>query len=55
MNLIAGYEFVFLLIIIGYINYLFMLKRYRNDIKKRKINQYNKIAKLYPEGTIIST
>tara|TARA_B100000575_G_scaffold285734_1_gene281461 strand:+ start:2045 stop:2212 length:168 start_codon:yes stop_codon:yes gene_type:complete len=55
MNLIAGYEFVFLLIIIGYINYLFMLKRYRNDIKKRKINQYNKIAKLYPKGTIIST
>ena len=55
MNLTAGFEFLFLLIIIGCVNYSFMLKRYENDLKKRKITQLEKISRLYPKGTIIST
>ena len=48
MNLTAGFEFLFLLIIIGYVNYSFMLKRYENDLKEKKLAQLKKIAKLYP-------
>ena len=55
MNFIAGFEFLVLLIIFGTINYSLMLKRYHNDINKKKINQFKKIAKLYPKGTFIST
>tara|TARA_B100000900_G_scaffold334749_1_gene296129 strand:- start:1770 stop:1937 length:168 start_codon:yes stop_codon:yes gene_type:complete len=55
MNFLAGFELLFLLIIFGYTNYLFMLKRYNNDLKKRKLSQINKIKSLYPKGTFIST
>ena len=55
MNFIAGFEFLFLLIIFGAINYLLMLKRYQHDMRKKKCTQFNKIAKLYPKGTFIST
>ena len=55
MNFIAGFEFLFLLIIFGAINYLLMLKRYQHDMRKKKCTQFNKISKLYPKGTFIST
>ncbi len=55
MNLIAGFEFLFLLMILGTTNYLLMLKRYQRDMKKKKFTQFKKIAKLYPKGTFIST
>ncbi len=55
MNFIAGFEFLFLLMIFGTINYLLMLRRYQNDMNKKKINQFKKITKLYPKGTFIST
>ncbi len=55
MNFVAGFEFLFLLMIIGTINYIFMLKRYKHDMKKKKFTQFKKIARLYPRGTFIST
>ncbi len=53
MNFSAGFEFLFLITIFGYINYLFMLKRYENDIEKRKTYQFKNVSKLYPKGTFI--
>ena len=55
MNFIAGFQFLFLLMTFGTINYLLMLKRYQNDKKKKKFTQLKKISKLYPKGTFIST
>jgi len=54
MNLEAGLNFIIFLFIFGYTNYLIMLKRYENDLKKRKLIQKNRISNLYPKGTFIS-
>ena len=54
MNLEAGFEFIIFLVLFGFTNYLMMLKRYENDLKKRQIFQKNRIAELYPKGTFIS-
>ena len=54
MNFEAGFEFIIFLVLFGYTNYLMMLKRYENDLKKRLVIQKNRIADLYPKGTFIS-
>ena len=54
MNLEAGFEFIIFLIFFGFTNYLMMLKRYENDLRKRHNLQRNKILSLYPKGTFIS-
>jgi len=54
MNFTAGFEFLLLLMIFGSTNYFFMLRRYQNDMKKKKFTQFKKIAKLYPKGTFIT-
>ena len=54
MNFIAGFEFIIILLIFGSINFIMMLKRYENDLKKRKIIQNQNIARLYPKGTFLS-
>ena len=54
MNLEAGFQFIIFLFLFGSTNYLMMLKRYENDIKKKNIIQKNRIAELYPKGTFIS-
>ncbi len=54
MNLLAGFQFILFLFFFGFTNYLMMLKRYDNDLKKRKLIQKNKISTLYPKGTFIS-
>ena len=40
-------------IIFGVVNYLMMLRRYENDIKKKKYLQKEKISRLYPKGSFI--
>ena len=54
MNFEAGFEFIIFLILFGITNYLMMLRRYENDLMKRKIFQRNKISVLYPKGTFIN-
>ena len=54
MNLEAGFRFIIFLALFGFTNYLMMLKRYENELKKRQIIQKNRIAVLYPKGTFIS-
>ncbi len=54
MNFLAGFQLIIFLFLFGLTNYLMMLKRYENDLKKRKIIQKNKISTLYPKGTFIS-
>ena len=54
MNLEAGFQFIIFLVFFGFTNYLMMLKRYENDLKKRQFLQKNRIAMLYPKGTFIS-
>ena len=54
MNLEAGFRFIIFLLLFGSTNYLMMLKRYENDLKKKNIIQKNRIAELYPKGTFIS-
>ena len=54
MNLEAGFQFIIFLFLFGSTNYLMMLKRYENDLKKKNIIQKNRIAELYPKGTYIS-
>ena len=54
MNLEAGFRFTIFLILFGFTNYLIMLKRYQNDLKKKQILKKNRIAELYPKGTFIS-
>ena len=54
MNLEAGFRFIIFLALFGFTNYLMMLKRYENDLKKRQIKQKHRIAVLYPKGTFIS-
>ena len=53
MNLEAGFQFIIFLVFFGSANYLMMLKRYENDLKKRQLIQKNRIANLYPKGTFI--
>ena len=53
MNFDAGIRFIVFLIIFGVINYLMMLRRYENDVKKKKYLQQEKISKLYPKGSFI--
>jgi len=53
MNFEAGIRFIVFLLIFGVTNYLMMLRRYENDIKKRKFLQHEKISKLYPKGSFI--
>ena len=53
MNFSAGFGFILFLLILGFSNYLMMLKRYENSLKNRKLIQKNKIAELYPKGTYI--
>ena len=53
MNFAAGIGFIFFLLIFGVINYLMMLRRYENDIKKKKLLQHKKISRLYPKGSFI--
>jgi len=55
MNLIAGFQFLLILIIFGYINYLLMLRRYIKDIENKKTTQLKNISRLYPKGTFIRT
>ena len=54
MNLEAGFRFIIFLLLFGSTNYLIMLKRYENDLKKKQFIQKNRIAELYPKGTFIS-
>ena len=53
MNFEAGLKFICFLVFFGFTNFLFMLKRYDHDIRKRKILQKTQISKLYPKGTFI--
>ena len=53
MNFLAGFEFIIFVTLFGFVNYLMMLSRYENDLKKRQIMQKNKISVLYPKGTFI--
>ena len=54
MNLEAGFQFVIFLVLFGLTNYLMMLKRYENDLKKKQLLQKNRISDLYPKGTFIN-
>jgi len=53
MNFEAGIRFIVFLIIFGVTNYLMMLRRYENDIKKKKYLKQKKISRLYPKGSFI--
>jgi len=53
MNFDAGIRFIVFLIIFGVANYLMMLRRYENYVKKKKYLQQEKISKLYPKGSFI--
>ena len=53
MNFVAGLSFICFLSFFGFVNYLIMLRRYDQDLKKRKILQRSKISNLYPKGTFI--
>tara|TARA_B100000886_G_scaffold306630_1_gene239102 strand:- start:605 stop:772 length:168 start_codon:yes stop_codon:yes gene_type:complete len=55
MNIEAGFKYVIFLITFGFFNYYLMLARYENDLKKIKMVRKNKISKLYPKNTFIST
>jgi len=53
MNFEAGIRFIVFLVLFGVTNYLMMLRRYENEIKKMEFLQYEKISKLYPKGSFI--
>jgi len=53
MNFEEGIRFIVFLIIFGVTNYLMMLRRYENYIKKKKYLQQKKISRLYPKGSFI--
>ena len=53
MNLDSGIRFIVFIVVFGFTNYLMMLKRYENELRKRKILQRDKISNLYPKGTFI--
>ena len=54
MNLEAGIKFIFFIVLFGLTNYLMMLRRYENDIKKKKLLQHKKISRLYPKGSFFA-
>ena len=54
MNFVKGFEFIIFVILFGFANYLMMLRRYENDLKKKRTIQKNKITFLYPKGTFIN-
>ena len=53
MDFEAGIRFIVFLVIFGFTNYLMMLRRYENDVKKKKYLQQEKISRLYPKGSFI--
>ncbi len=53
MNFLAGFQFIVFLLLFGSINYLIMLRRYENDLNKKKNIQIKAISKLYPKNTFI--
>jgi len=53
MNFEAGIRFIVFLALFGIANYLMMLRRYENNIRKKKSLQQCKISKLYPKGSFI--
>ena len=53
MNFEAGIKFIVFLVIFGFTNYLMMLKRCENDIKKNKLLKQKKISRLYPKDSFI--
>ena len=53
MNFEVGIRFIVFLVIFGFTNYLMMLRRYKNEIKKKKFLQHEKISRLYPKGSFI--
>ena len=53
MNLESGFEFIIFMVLFGFANYLMMLKRYENDLKKRQLIQKKRISNLYPKGFFI--
>jgi len=53
MSIEAGIRFIFFLVIFGVKNYLIILRRYENDIKKKTLLQHKKISRLYPKGSFI--
>lgn len=53
MNFEAVIRFIVFLVIFGVTNYLMMLRRYENGIKKKKYLQQKKISRLYPKGSFI--
>jgi len=53
MNFEAGIRFIVFLVIFGFTNYLMMMRRYENYIKKKKFLQQEKISRLYPKGSFI--
>ena len=55
MNLENGFKLIIFLTLFFIINYLIMLIRYENELRKRKIIQRNKIATLFPKGAFIKS
>ena len=53
MKIESGIRFIFFLLIFGFTNYLMMLRRYENDMRKKKFLQHKKISSLYPKGSFI--
>jgi len=53
MNLEAGIKFIFFIVLFGLTNYLMMLRRYEQEIRKRNFLKQHKISKLYPKGKFI--
>jgi len=53
MNIVAGFQFIVLLLLFGSINYAIMLRRYEIDMKQKKNVQIKAISKLYPKNTFI--
>ena len=53
MNFEAGIRYIVFLVIFGVTNYLLMMRRYEQDIKKKKLLQQKKISRLYPKGSFI--
>ena len=53
MSLESGLRLLVFLLIFGFSNYVMMLIRYEQDVRKRKIIQKNKISNLYPKSAFI--
>ena len=53
MNYASGFQFIVFLLLFGSINYVFMLRRYENDMRKKKYNQVKAISRLYPKNYFV--